>query len=210
MEASRPYRSKRRTEQAAATRGRILEAATRLFAERGFESTTVTAIAAAAGVSDETVYAAFRTKRGLLGELVRSAVRGESDLPVAQQPAARAVESVADQREQLRLFAGDVAKRLERVAPLIDVLAAAARTNPELAELQSAIDDSRAENLGLFVDALAARGSLRLGRTAAVEEVWTLASPELHTLLRGRRGWSRARYQRWLADSLARLLLPGE
>ena len=87
----RPYRSERRREQAEETRERVLEAAARLFAERGFESATIAAIAAEAGVSPETVYAAFRNKRTLLGELIRAAVRGSDSSPVPQQAGPRAV-----------------------------------------------------------------------------------------------------------------------
>ena len=37
--------------------------------------------------------------------------------------------------------------------------------------------------------------------------VWTLASPEVHGLLRGERGWSQKRYISWLADTMTRTLL---
>jgi hypothetical protein len=42
---------------------------------------------------------------------------------------------------------------------------------------------------------------------AAAETVWALASPELHTLLRSRRGWPRERYTAWLEETLAAVLL---
>jgi hypothetical protein len=44
----------------------------------------------------------------------------------------------------------------------------------------------------------------------AVECVWAIASPELHQLLVRGRGWTRPRYSRWLADTLAALLLSPE
>jgi len=37
--------------------------------------------------------------------------------------------------------------------------------------------------------------------------VWALTSPELHQLLVRVRGWKRRRYTKWLAETLARLLL---
>ena len=37
--------------------------------------------------------------------------------------------------------------------------------------------------------------------------MWALTSPELHQVLVRQRGWGRARYRDWLADSLAALLL---
>src|SRR3954468_14051363 len=131
----RAYRSDRRREQAMETRERVLAAAATLFAERGFESSTIAAIAKHAGVAPETVYAAFRNKRTLLGELVSRAVRGQDPLPVGEQAGPRAAAAATDQGLQLRLFAGDVSARLERVGPLIEVLGSAARSDPELAEL---------------------------------------------------------------------------
>ena len=203
----RPYRSQRRREQAEETRARVLEAAARLFAERGFESATISAIAEAAGVSPETVYAGFRNKRTLLGELIRAAVRGSEAAPVPEQAGPRAVAAAVDQREQLQLFAADVSLRLERVGPLVEVLSTASRTDPELAALLAKIHDERLANLRTFVQALAANGPLRLEPEAALDTVWALASTDVHRLLTGTRGWSRERYGEWLAGSLAALLL---
>jgi AcrR family transcriptional regulator len=203
----RAYRSERRREQAEETRERVLAAAGRLFAERGFENATIAAIASAAGVSPETVYAGFRNKRTLLGELVGRAVRGGDSTPVLAQAGPRAVTAASDQREQLRLFAADVVLRLERAGPLIEILSAASRSDPELAELRAKLHRDRRENLRTLIDALAVNGPLRLDPDAALDSVWALASPELHQLLTRTRGWTRKRYSTWLADSLAALLL---
>jgi AcrR family transcriptional regulator len=202
----RPYRSERRREQAEQTRTRVLDAAAALFRQRGFEGASVAAIAAEAGVSPETVYARFTNKRTLLGELVRRAVRGDDPAPVPEQAGPRALAASTDQREQLGLFAADIAMRLERAAPLVAVVGGA-RGEPELAELFARLHADRLRNLRVLVDALTANGPLRVPPDEAVETVWALASPELYRLLTEARGWSRARYCGWLADSLAALLL---
>jgi len=204
----RRYRSERRREQAEQTRRRVLDAARKLFEERGWEGASIAAIAREAGVSEETVYARFQTKRALLGELVRVAVRGEDPRPVPEQAGPRAVAAARDQREQLRLFAADIVLRLERAAPLVVIVAGASRSQPELSELLARLHADRLRNLRVLVDALAANGPLRLPADEAVESVWALTSPELHQLLTRVRGWTRDRYCDWLADSLARLLLP--
>lgn len=49
----------------------IVEAATHLFLDRGFEAVSVDAIAAAAGVSKATVYARYQDKDALFGEVLR-------------------------------------------------------------------------------------------------------------------------------------------
>jgi AcrR family transcriptional regulator len=203
----RPYRSDRRREQAAETRERVLDAAAALFAERGYESSTIAAIAAHAGVAPETVYARFHNKRTLLGELVSRAVRGQDPAPVGEQAGPRAVAAATDQHLQMRLFADDVSARLERVGPVIEVLGSAASSDPELAALLAKVHTERLRSLGGFVDALAANGPLRLGAEDALDTVWALASPELHRLLIRERGWTRERYRSWLAESLSALLL---
>lgn len=57
----------RRTEQKAATREEILEAARGLFAARGWEGTTTKAVAEVAGVAIGTVFLHFPDKAALLG-----------------------------------------------------------------------------------------------------------------------------------------------
>ena len=178
-----------------------------LFQERGFERASVAAIAAEAGVSEETVYARFGNKRTLLGELVRRAVRGDDQAPVLEQAGPRAVVAASDQHEQLRLFAADVVLRLERAAPLVALVAGASRSDAELADLLERLHSHRMQNLRALVDALAANAPLRLPQDDALETTWALTSPELHQLLTRARGWSRDRYCAWLAESLAALLL---
>jgi AcrR family transcriptional regulator len=203
----RRYRSERRQEQADQTRLRVLDAADALFRQRGYERASIAAIATEAGVADETVYAHFKNKRTLLGELVQRAVRGGDPRPVPEQSAPRALVSVPDQREQLRLFAGDIVSRLERAAPLVALVGEAARGEPELAELLEQLHGHRLRNLRTLTEALATNGPLRLPRDAATETVWALTSPELHQLLVRQRGWSHRRYTTWLARSLEALLL---
>ena len=202
----RIYRSDRRREAAQETRRRMLDAAGKLLAERGYAGTTIAAVAGEARVAPETVYAAFRNKRTLVGELVRTAVRGDRSAPPAsEQAGARAVAAALSQAEQIRLFAADVSARLERVGPVLEAVAAA--PEPELAELRGNVDRDRLEGMRRFVAALEGRGSLRLEPDAAAETVWALASPELHMLLRSRRGWPPERYAAWLGETLEAALL---
>lgn len=206
----RRYASSRRTEQAKETRRRILEAAGRLFVERGFAGTTVEAVAREASVAAPTVYATFRNKRQLLAEAVRFAVRAGADEPLLVQAGPRAVRDAAGQADQLRLFAADITEVLERAGPLMDVVGAAAAQEPELADLREQLQRARLANHRATIDWLRRKGPLRPGLTpvAAAELSWTLASPEVHRLLRRERGWGKARFAAWLEASLSRLLLP--
>ncbi|MFF8932608.1 TetR/AcrR family transcriptional regulator [Streptomyces longwoodensis] len=69
-----------------ATEGRVLDRARALFAERGFERTTIRAVAAAAEVDPALVMQYFGTKRNLFEQAVRAtpdltAGAGRDDLP---------------------------------------------------------------------------------------------------------------------------------
>ena len=72
-----PYRSQLRAEQAAATRELVLDAATRLFVERGYAATSIDAIAEAAGVGRSTVFAAAGGKSWLLKTAYDRAIVGD-------------------------------------------------------------------------------------------------------------------------------------
>ena len=92
--ARRRYDSPGRRAQAARTRTRIVDAAHRLFIERGYVGTTIPAIAAEAEVAVETVYRSASGKAGLLADAVAGAVAGgveRADVPVAERPAIRLI-----------------------------------------------------------------------------------------------------------------------
>jgi hypothetical protein len=57
---------------------------------------------------------------------------------------------------------------------------------------------------------LAQAGGLRAGVSIdeAADTIWATNSSELYVLLTAERGWSPDRYQRWLAETWVRLLLP--
>lgn len=205
----RSYHSPVRAEQAQRTRARILDAAEDQFAERGYAAATINAIARAADVAPDTVYATFKNKRGLLGALVEARVRGAAT-PVLKQSGPEAVRAETDQRRQIEIFVPDITERIERVQTVYGVVAEAASSDPEAAALHKAMLDQRYANLRKFIGWIEANGPLRdeLTRDEATASVWAITSAEMFRLLRVERGWSRARYRRWLTDTLIRLLLP--
>src|SRR4051794_14401270 len=93
----RRYDSTRRREQAQENRRRILAAAHELFVTKGYGSTTIAEVAAAAGVAVETVYAAFRNKITVLHRVWDVAVGGdERDVHLLDRPEMRAVFAEPD------------------------------------------------------------------------------------------------------------------
>jgi AcrR family transcriptional regulator len=134
----RRYNATRRQAQAAQTRQDILDAAHQLFLERGYAGTTLTAIAAAAGVVVETVYRAYGSKAELFKAVVRAAVAGganRAQVPVEQRPAIAAVIAETDPYRQLELYAATQPGIHARAGPLLRVLIGAAATDHELAQL---------------------------------------------------------------------------
>jgi AcrR family transcriptional regulator len=209
----RRYHSQRRQAQAAQTRRDILTAAHQLFLEKGYAGTTLAAIAQAAGVVVETIYRAFGSKAALFKTVVEAAVAGGGDRaerPPDQRPAIQAVINETNPRRQLQLYAATQPGIHARIGPLFRVLAGAAAAEPDLAEVARQLEAQRLDGMGRFAQLLADRGALRpdLSVQEARDLLWTLNAHPVHDLLVTQRGWPPERYRDWLADTLARTLLP--
>jgi AcrR family transcriptional regulator len=211
VKPKRVYDSALRKQQAGQTRMRILDAAQELFAARGYPTSTVEAIAAAAGVAVDTVYATFGSKREVLKSLLDVRVGGDdATIDLLDRPGPQAVRAERNQQSQLSTFAGDVTEIIERVRPVDDIIRGAAAVDADVAALRSRVQESRYQSMREFVSWVAANGPLRDGLTEedAATVLWTLTSPEVHGLLRSVRGWPAERYTAWLRESLTRSLLP--
>jgi AcrR family transcriptional regulator len=206
----RAYDASGRRHAAAKRQTRILTEARRLFVDRGYGATTIEAIAAAAGVSVETIYFGFKSKAGLLARVVDVALAGdELPVPLAERPMFAEVRIESDQNRQIELLARNVRTVLERAGPLQWALLTASASEPEIAELVDRYQQRRLEVQTEFVRWLAVNGPLRNGMS--VEDggriYWTVASTEVHHMLRVQAGFSADEYERWLARSLRDLLL---
>ncbi|MFP3989490.1 helix-turn-helix domain-containing protein [Streptomyces sp. E11-3] len=202
-----------RAEKARHTRQRMLDAAARLFVERGWAGTTVEDIARAAEVGVQTVYFTFGNKRALLKELLDTVIAGDSD-PVAtlDRPWAREVIDEPDCAAQLAHQAAGARAILRRAAPVLEVVRGAAAADPELATLWRTNQEQRHTVQLRFAQALVAKagGTLRDGHDAAsaADIALTVLGPETYGLLVYARGWTPTRWEHWAADTLVRQLLP--
>lgn len=208
----RIYSSPLRQEQARRTRRRMVEAARSSFLARGYAATTVPAVARAAGVSADTVFHVFGTKRDLLRATLDVVVGGDDeDVALLDRPDPQRLRTEPDPVTQLRLLAAGIAGQMARVAPMDAVLRGAAAVDPEVAALRADVQDrQRREVMATVVGWVAAHGPLLLPEADAATAVWALTSPEVHDLLVARSGWDDERYRTWLGDTLVRTLLgPG-
>ena len=207
----RRYESPRRREQAAVTRRAILDAAQRLFEDHGYAATSMAAIAAEAGVSPRTVYLAFETKSALLRALWHLLLRGERDaVPVAEQAWYREVVEESDPERMLRLNARNSRIVKERAGALMEVIRTAAPSEPDIEGLWDRIQTDFYDNQRSILKLVQGRGGLAPGLDLrrATDVLWTLNHPDVYRLLVKERGWSPARYERWLGDTLCAQLLP--
>ncbi|WP_029210203.1 TetR/AcrR family transcriptional regulator [Arsenicicoccus bolidensis] len=206
----RRYRSSRRTEQAAATRDRIVDAARHLVVEQGYAATTVSQVAARAGVAVDTVYAAVGRKPELLRQVLETAISG-TDTAVAPEDRdyVRAVRAAPTARAKLAAYVDGLLLLQPRLAPVVLALRDAAATDPESADLWGEITQRRAGNMRDFARDLRATGELRadLDDGEVADIIWSMNAPEYWTLLVDERGWSKQRFGAHLVDCWSRTLL---
>jgi AcrR family transcriptional regulator len=209
----RRYESPRRREQAAATRQAILEAAERLFTERGYVGTSVAEVAEEARVALKTVYAVFGTKAEVLRALWNLRMRGDEEpVPMAERPWYREVVDEPDPRRRLALVAHNVRVVRDRTAHVTEIVRQAAPADEQLAELWERFQREFYE-IGVrgIVETLARDGALATDVTTASDIGWTITHPDVYQLLVRKRGWGADAYERWLAETLSSQLiaLPG-
>lgn len=219
MEQKRPavntrrrYDSSGRRERARQTRDQITWVAEQLFLAEGYAATTVTAIAAAAGVSVETIYKGFGGKPGLVRAIVERGLAGPGPVP-AERRSDHIRDTEPDPRRILSAWGSFTAEIGPRTAPILTLARDAAASDPEIAALLDEMSAARHERMTLNARGLANAGHLRPGLTPeqAADILWTYSSPELYELLVIRRGWPADHYGHFVGQALiAALLSPGQ
>ena len=208
----RAYRSDLRTEQARATRRAVVEAAHRLYVERGYQGTTIDAVADAAGVSRKTVFTAVGGKAALLKLAFDWALAGDDEpVPLAERPEVAEMLAERDPARLAHLWARFVTTIAARIGTLDQVLQVAARTEPEIAVLQAESEANRRGGAMGFVSNLAAIGGLRDGMTVqqAADIAGVLMDPMPHLRLVEGAGWTPEEYAGWVESVVLATLVRG-
>ena len=195
----RAYRSELRTQQALGTRRRIVEAAARLFAERGYQATTLTAIAREAGVSTETVKTAAPKAELLIAAFEVTFAGEESAQSLTDTEVGAGVLDVPDEA-LLDAVLTRIATANARGHALWTVLLGAAASDPVVDDALQAILARRAADYRRLVDELVARGyaSSVTDPEATAAVLSFLLSPEGYQQLVVQSGWTPQRYTAWM------------
>jgi AcrR family transcriptional regulator len=199
-----------RAEHAAATRRAVLDAATRLFVERGYAGTSIDAIAEEAGVGRSTVFAAARGKPWLLKTACDRAIVGDDEqVPLGERPEARALFMMSDPAEIVAAYARIISDAAQRVSLIYEVVRSAAGIDPEIRELWTEIEQQRLTGAKQIAALLQRKRGLRKGLSPdrARDIIWVYNDPGLYHALTGVRNWRQSYYREWLTDTLKHQLL---
>lgn len=140
------------------TRGKLLEAAARLFGDLGFERATTHAIAEAAGVSVGSLYAYFEDKEALLLELFDQ--HAAQLFAIVQEPFREATAATFDPRAAIR-HAVDTSVRCLQHDPRLHRVFVAMERHPLLLERWRRWELKGLEALRALLD-IPAEGTLRI------------------------------------------------
>jgi AcrR family transcriptional regulator len=205
---TRRYDTSSRDAAARETRRRIIATAQDLLLEGGYRAMTIVSLAAAAGVSPQTVYNSVGGKAEVVKVAYDILLAGDDDpTPMSERATFRAIQEADDPETWGAAYAAWSLAIADRVGPLLGALLDhGPGGDPVLEELVTRIDAERRTGNESSLAGLTKRG-LVPRRTAqrkhVVDVVWTLTAPEVYDRLVVQCGWSEPSFRTWLAGALA-------
>ncbi len=189
----------------------MVEAARHHFLADGYAGTTIRAIAASAGVSEQTVYSRVGNKAAVLKAVYDLTLAGDDEpVPMAQRPEVIAMHNALDARTLLVAYARSATAMGARLRPLLELVYGARAVEPDLDRLARIGAEERRIGTTMFAKSFVGRGFARPGLDVdgVVDLVWVLNSPEVYLLQVRDRQLSDQDYESWLATSLLACLTP--
>jgi AcrR family transcriptional regulator len=200
-----------RSERSRLTRRRVIDAASLLFAERGYVATTVEAIADGAGVAVQTVYYLFGTKRNLLARVLDASIAGDLEpVPIAERPWVAELREEPDGAVAVARLVRETVAIVARAAPVYETIRRAA-ADPDVGDLLAENLSQRRVVQRQLVLALHAAGHLHpdLDVDAAADVFYAVMNEEVYQLLVGVCGWDVEQFGRWATSLMVDQLIAG-
>lgn len=192
--------------RATRTRNAILDAAGRLWLERGLHGVGLEEVAAAAGVTRRTIYLHFGNKSELLLAYVH---RSEEEAGLPQLVGQMATAQTA--RELFEVLGRVQVEYVPKIFPGLRLVHAARLGDPAAAAIWDDRMLARRTVFRALATRLSERGELdpSLSIDDAVGLLWVLTSPQMYEFLVVDGGWDIERYRAHIVRLLGRALLAG-
>jgi AcrR family transcriptional regulator len=177
--------------------------------EHGYHATSITRIAAEAGVAIQTIYNAIGSKRDLLSRVLDFAAAGErAPVPVPQFMREQA-EAEPDPRRVIAQLVAFWRGAFPRTAPVFRIIREAAAADPEIAALERARSARRLSNYGQAAQLLADRNALRRGLAVeqAAAAIFAIGHSETYRALVLDGDWNEDAWATWVQATLEAVLL---
>jgi AcrR family transcriptional regulator len=187
---------------------RILRAAHALFARDGYQATTLTAVADAAGVAHRTVYVRFGTKAALLKRVIDMALVGDlAPIDVVSREWYRTATTAPTLEARIAAFAKGSARLMGSAAGVIAVARQAEPAEPLLADAARAGRAATRDAVRAFWTCARDDGLLPPGcdLTWLAGTTSVLAHAETYLLMRETLRMTPGQYQNWLATTWHRM-----
>ena len=199
----------RRAIAAEATQTTIVEAASRLFVERGYHATTLSDIAVQAGVAIQTIYNSLGCKRDVLSKVLDYAAAGEHAPTPAPTFVLAQTEHEPNPRRVLDHLVDFWRDSRARTAPFYNLLRQAAALDQEVAELELSRAKERQRTYRIGAGLLAERGALRqsLSLDDAAAIMYATGHPDVYRFLVIEQGWTPDQWAAWVRSTLEAGLL---
>jgi AcrR family transcriptional regulator len=204
----RSYDASRRRAQATETRALVVRAACALFIAQGYGRTTIADIGRAAGVSVETIYAAFGNKATLLHKAWDITVGGdEEDIVFHQRPEVMAIRGERDLTTRLVRHAAFSTQTAQRIAPFQLMVQSAAGADPAAAAMLEEMGRQRLLGMSVMASEIATTGQLAVSEEECRDVLWSMTDGMLWHRLVNERGWTNERFAAWLGRVWVELLV---
>ena len=187
----------------------IVQAAARLFLERGYHATSIGEIAAQAGVAVQTIYNSIGSKRDVLSRALDFAAAGErAPVPVPQFMREQA-EGEDDPARVIGQLVDFWRGALPRTAPMFRIIREAAAIDPETATLERDRAAQRLHHYQTAAQLFDQRGALRDGLTVdqAAAAIFAIGHPEIYRALVLDGAWDERQWAEWARTALQAALL---